>query len=112
MRAYLPFANNSISWRSFIIEPPVAEVYSPYAYSIKNKDALHTAPHMFMYFHVEPDSDYSISDSPEPDLKTLCISLHRYYTLYLLVPLSTWPDIPVHVNLTSPHPATEIYPQI
>jgi hypothetical protein len=29
------------------------------------------------------DSDYSISDSPELDLKILSISLHRYYTLYI-----------------------------
>jgi hypothetical protein len=51
--------------------------------------------------------DYSISDSPEPDLKTVSIYLHQYYTLYLLVLLSTWLKIPVHVNLTSPHPGAE-----
>jgi hypothetical protein len=60
-------------------------------------------------------SDYTISDSIEPDLKTISISLHRYNTLYLLVLFSTWPNSPVHVNLTSPHPGAEvsieIYPQ-
>jgi hypothetical protein len=34
---------------------------------------------MFMPFSSgTKDSDYSISDSPEPDLKTASISLHRY----------------------------------
>jgi hypothetical protein len=61
------------------------------------------------------DSDYSISVSLELDLKPVSICLHRYYTLYLLVLLSTWSNIPVHNNLTSPHPgaveSTEISPQ-
>jgi hypothetical protein len=63
-----------------------------------------------MPFHVEQrDSDSSISNSSEPDLKTLSISLHRFYTLYLLVLLSAaWSKIAVHVNLTSPHPGAEV----
>jgi hypothetical protein len=68
---------------------------------------------------VEPKTqDYSISNSPEPDLKTLSISLHGYYTLDLRILLSTWSKIPVHVNLTSRHPgmpgaeaSAEISPQ-
>jgi hypothetical protein len=36
-----------------------------------------------MPFSSTDDSDYSISNSPEPDLKTVSISLHRCYTLYL-----------------------------
>jgi hypothetical protein len=48
------------------------------------------------------DSDYSISESPEPDHKTVCISLHRYDPLYLVI-LSTWPKSPVHVNQPPVH---------
>jgi hypothetical protein len=60
---------------------------------------LHICPHMFMPFSCGTnDSDYSISDSREPDFKTVSISLHWYYTLYMLVLLApvfaTWPKIP------------------
>jgi hypothetical protein len=58
------------------------------------------------------DSDYSISVSPELDLKTVSISLHRYYTLHLLVLLSTLAKTPVHVNLPSPHPGAEVSTEI
>jgi hypothetical protein len=60
----------------FIIEPPVrlADVYSPYEYSIKNKDTLLIGPHIFMPFSCETKhSDYSVSDSPQPDLKDIPI---------------------------------------
>jgi hypothetical protein len=46
-------------------------------------------------------SDYSISDSPEPDLKTVPISLHTTHF--------TWP---MHVNQTNPHPGGEVSTEI
>jgi hypothetical protein len=42
----------------------------------------------------------------------LSISLHRYYKIYLLVLLSTWTNITVHVNLTSSHPGAEVSTEI
>jgi hypothetical protein len=69
---------------------------------------LHICPHMFMPFSCgTKDSDYSISDSLEPDLKILSIILHYilHSTLYLhrYALIYTWSKLPVHVNLTSPH---------
>jgi hypothetical protein len=63
---------------------------------------------MFMSFSCgTKDSDYSISDSPEPELrKAVSISLHRYNTLCLHNSL-IYPKIRIHVNLTSPHPDVE-----
>jgi hypothetical protein len=56
---------------------------------------------MFMPFSCGTnDSDYSISDSFEADLKTVSICLHWYYTHSSW--LSTWPKIPFHVNLANP----------
>jgi hypothetical protein len=69
---------------------------------------------MFMTFSCGTKaSDYSISDSPEPDLR-LSISLHRYYTLDLhdSLALPTWPKIPVHINLTNPRPGAEVSTEI
>jgi ABC-type taurine transport system substrate-binding protein len=61
-------------------------------------------------------TDYSISDSPEPDLNTVSIDTTHFDLHSSLI---NWPKIRVHVNivnLTSPHPgaevSTEISPQI
>jgi hypothetical protein len=62
----LPTPGILLRWL-FIIELPAAEIYSPLAYSIKNKDTLHIDPMSLCIFHVGPD--YSISDSLEPELK-------------------------------------------
>jgi hypothetical protein len=65
---------------------------------------------MFMPFSCgTKDTDYSVSGSPQPDIKTVSISLHSSHT---------WAKIRVHVNLTSPHPgpgaevSTEISPKM
>jgi hypothetical protein len=52
----LCLANNPNSWDSvlrwlFIIEPTVAEVYSPLVFSIKhNKDTLYMPPYVYAFF--------------------------------------------------------------
>jgi hypothetical protein len=60
---------------------------------------------MFITFSCgKKDSDYSISDSPEPDIKTVSISLH-IHTLPVHDPLT---KIPLHVTLTNhQHVGTE-----
>jgi hypothetical protein len=67
-------------------------MFMPSSYGTKDSDySIYDSPEpdlktlSISLHHTTHHTDYSISDSPEPDLKTLSIPLHRYYTLYLLV---------------------------